>query len=91
MTYEVTIELDEVQVSRTARERPGNRALTRPDLDEDVILGRVHGAHDGIDNTRVRQEVLTEAFPCSVLCHQLATMAAASSTAASKLPGSALP
>ena len=80
-----------MQVSGRLRQAIGNRALTGSDLDDDVVGGRMNGAHDGIDNTNIGQKMLSESFAGAVCCHYLAASWSASSTAASRLPGSAAP
>src|SRR5210317_1759995 len=86
---QVAIEFHGMQMSGTAGERVGDRRLAWSDLDDDVILGRMYCANDGIDDARVSQEMLTETLACAVFRHQLRAMMTASSTAAIRLDGSA--
>jgi hypothetical protein len=80
-----------VELSRCLRKCVGNGALAWPDLDDDVVLGSIDGAQYRIDNAGINEEVLAESFARTVTRHQLAASFAASSTAAIRLPGSALP
>ena len=68
-----------------------DRTLARADFDNEIIFGRVDRADNGFDHTRVREKVLAESLSCPVPRHRRCASSAASSTAASRLPGSALP
>ena len=58
-----------MQVTGASCQRFRNCPLAGPDLDDDVVVCCVHGADDRIDYAGVRQEVLTEALACTMLCH----------------------
>ena len=84
---QVAVEFNGMQVPGVAGKRIGNRTLPGADFNNDIVFGRVHRPDDGIDNAGVGQEVLAKAFARAVPGHQLCAMMAASSTAASRLPG----
>ncbi len=58
-----------MEFSRCLRERIGYGALARPDLDDDIVPGSIDGAHYGIDDAGIDQEVLAEAFAHAVTRH----------------------
>ncbi len=73
------------------RQRVRDGAESGADFDDDVVLGGVHRTQNCVDDGRIRQEVLTESLARTMPAHQRAASAAASSTAASRLPASARP
>ena len=70
--------------------RNGNCAAARADLCHDVRRRRGDGTDDRIDDTRVGEEVLPEAFAWPLRAH-CAASPAARRTASTRLPLSALP
>ena len=57
---EITIELDRVQCSCALGEWPGDGALPRTDLNNDIVIAGRDRSDDRIDNARVGQEMLSE-------------------------------
>ena len=88
---EVAVKFYRMQMPGAAGEGVRYCTLARPNFNDYVVLGRVDCTNDGVDNARIIQEMLAKALACAVLRHQLCAMVIASSTAASRLPGSALP
>ena len=90
-TGQVAIELDAVQVPGRGRQRRRDGAVARSDFDDDIVGLWSDRTDNGIDYAGVRQEMLAEALARAVFRHEPASSDAATSSAALRLPGSAMP
>ena len=89
--HEVAVQLHEMQPATAAGEGVRDRALAGSNLYNEVVTVRTDRANDRVDHAGIGQEMLAKALPRAVPGHQRRAMCRASSTAASRLPGSAMP
>jgi hypothetical protein len=90
-TGQVAIDFDAVQVPGCSSQRRRDGAMAGPDFDYNVVGPWSDRADDGFDYARVRQEMLAEALARAVFRHDPESSDAATSSAALRLPGSAMP
>ena len=90
---QVAVDFDDMQMIDTRHQRLGNCPQPWANFDDGFIAPGVHGRHDGGDDAGIDQKILTEAFSGNMALHGIFLVAirAASATASSTLPGSALP
>ena len=94
---EVAVDLDDVEMTETLDEGLRHRAEAGADLDHGLALLRADGLNDIADGVGVGKKVLTEALARAMPCLHAgrpcswAAISSASSTAAKRLPGSAVP
>jgi hypothetical protein len=63
---EIAVDFDDGQAPDALKQRPGQRAQARPDLDYVVVRSKVERRHDALDGVAVDQEMLAEASPREV-------------------------
>ena len=59
---DVAVDLDHVQMIEPVQQRPRQRAEPRSDLDHRIVASRGDGGHDVVDDDRILQKILPEAF-----------------------------
>jgi len=59
---QIAVELDHREPASTGEQGRGDGAAAGPDLDQSLARLWIDAAHDGVDDRRVGQEVLTESL-----------------------------